>query len=166
VLPGLPHEYPPAKAVVLPPLVEPDPTRQVAGGEPTALVIGQPLEGAGLMKGADRDAVSEEIRAWLAGQGITRIFYKGHPKDPSRELNQPDYEVVNLDEPLEVHLARTPYNAVVGVRSSALLFARQTAPASTRVVAFGWDRVRFKSADEKRQMLDAFRTTGVDVHGA
>jgi hypothetical protein len=26
--------------------------------------------------------------------------------------------------------------------------------------------VRFKSADEKRQMLDAFRTTGVDVHGA
>ncbi|TXH46595.1 MAG: hypothetical protein E6Q92_01740 [Burkholderiaceae bacterium] len=166
VLPGLPHEYPAAKAVVLPPLVEPDPTRVVVDGAPTALVIGQPLEGAGLMKGADRDAVSEEIRAWLAGQGITRIFYKGHPKDPSRELNQPAYEVVNLDEPLEVHLARTPYNAVVGVRSSALLFARQTAPASTKVVAFGWDRVRFKSADEKRQMLEAFRTTGVDVHGA
>jgi hypothetical protein len=47
------------------------------------------------------------------------------------------------------------------VRSSALLFARQTSPASTRVVAFGWDRVRFKSPDEKRQMRDAFRLTGV-----
>ncbi|WP_374243897.1 polysialyltransferase family glycosyltransferase [Zoogloea sp.] len=164
VLPGLPHEYPPAKTVVLPPLVEPDHTRQRTAGEPTALVIGQPLVGAGLMQPADRDAVSNEIHAWLAGQGIARIFYKGHPKDPAQELRQPDYQTVTLDEPLEVHLAHTPYDAVVGVRSSALLFARQTAPASTPVVAFGWDRVRFKSADEKRQMLDAFRTTGVDVH--
>ncbi|MBN9697965.1 MAG: hypothetical protein J0L85_19415, partial [Zoogloea sp.] len=56
-----------------------------------------------------------------------------------------------------------PYDAVVGVRSSALLFARQTAPASTPVVAFGWDRVRFKSEAERRQMEDAFRTTGVDL---
>jgi hypothetical protein len=51
------------------------------------------------------------------------------------------------------------------VRSSALLFARQTSPASTRVVAFGWDRVRFKS-DERRQMREAFRLTGVVLNGA
>lgn len=162
VIPGLPHEYPADKVVVLPPLVTPRAGAAAgAASERTALVIGQPLVGAGLMKPADRDAVSDEIRAWLAALGIRRIIYKGHPKDPDQELKQPDYETLSLDEPLEVHLANTPYDAVVGVRSSALLFARQTSPASTRVVAFGWGRVRFKSDDERRQMGEAFRSTGV-----
>ena len=165
VLPGLPNEYPVAKTVTLPPLVAPR-AEAAASGSRRALVIGQPLVGAGLMKAADRDAVSAEIHAWLAAEGITEIFYKGHPKDPDLELRQPDYTVVVLAEPLEVHLAQTPYDAVVGVRSSALLFARQTSPATTRVVAFGWDRVRFKSCNEKRQMKDAFRTTGVSLHDA
>ena len=162
VIAGLPHEYPADKVVVLPPLVTPRAGAAAgAASERTALVIGQPLVGAGLMKPADRDAVSDEIRAWLAALGIRRIVYKGHPKDPDQELKQPDYETLSLDEPLEVHLANTPYDAVVGVRSSALLFARQTSPASTRVVAFGWGRVRFKSDDERRQMGEAFRSTGV-----
>ena len=162
VIAGLPHEYPADKVVVLPPLVTPRAGAAAgAASERTALVIGQPLVGAGLMKPADRDAVSDEIRAWLASLGIRRIIYKGHPKDLEQELKQPDYETLSLDEPLEVHLANTPYDAVVGVRSSALLFARQTSPASTRVVAFGWGRVRFKSDDEKRQMGEAFRSTGV-----
>jgi len=162
VIAGLPHEYPADKVVVLPPLVTPRAGAAAgAASERTALVIGQPLVGAGLMKPADRDAVSDEIRAWLAALGIRRIIYKGHPKDPEQELKQPDYETLSLDEPLEVHLANTPYDAVVGVRSSALLFARQTSPASTRVVAFGWGRVRFKSDDERRQMGEAFRSTGV-----
>lgn len=162
VIAGLPHEYPADKVVVLPPLVTPRAGAAAgAASERTALVIGQPLVGAGLMKPADRDAVSDEIRAWLAALGIRRIIYKGHPKDPDQELKQPDYETLSLDEPLEVHLANTPYDAVVGVRSSALLFARQTSPASTRVVAFGWRRVRFKSDDERRQMGEAFRSTGV-----
>ncbi|WP_442769730.1 polysialyltransferase family glycosyltransferase [Zoogloea ramigera] len=162
VIAGLPHEYPADKVVVLPPLVTPRAGAAAgAASERTALVIGQPLVGAGLMKPADRDAVSDEIRAWLAALGIRRIIYKGHPKDPDQELKQPDYKTLSLDEPLEVHLANTPYDAVVGVRSSALLFARQTSPASTRVVAFGWGRVRFKSDDERRQMGEAFRSTGV-----
>ena len=168
VIPGLPHEYPADKTVTLPPLVRPaagQPDR-ARSGERRALVIGQPLVGAGLMQAADRDAVSDEIHAWLAAQGIDRIFYKGHPKDPELELNRPDYSVITLDEALEVHLANTPYDAIVGVRSSALLFARQTSPADVPVVAFGWDRIRFKSPDEKRQMRDAFRLTGVSLHGA
>ncbi len=168
VIPGLPHEYPADKTVTLPPLVRPaagQPER-ARSGERRALVIGQPLVGAGLMQAADRDAVSDEIHAWLAAQGIGRIFYKGHPKDPELELNRPDYSVITLDEALEVHLANTPYDAIVGVRSSALLFARQTSPAAVPVVAFGWDRIRFKSPDEKRQMRDAFRLTGVSLHGA
>jgi hypothetical protein len=164
VIPGLPHEYALDKAVVLPPLVTPRAgSRAASGAARSALVIGQPLVGAGLMKAADRDAVSSAIHTWLAAEGITQVFYKGHPKDPEKELNHPDYTVVTLDEPLEVHLANTAYDAVVGVRSSALLFARQTAPASTRVVAFGWERVRFKSDDERRQMEEAFRATGVDL---
>ena len=113
------------------------------------------------MKPADRDAVSARIHAWLMAEGMGQIYYKGHPKDPELELNHPDYTLVTLDEPLEVHLANTPYDAVVGVRSSALLFARQTSPTATRVVAFGWNRVRFKSDAEMRQMREAFRTTGV-----
>ena len=162
VIAGLPHEYPADKVVVLPPLVTPRVGAETgAVAERSALVIGQPLVGAGLMKPADRDAVSEEIRAWLASLGIRRVLYKGHPKDPEQELKHPDYATLSLDEPLEVHLANTPYDAVVGVRSSALLFARQTSPASTRVVAFGWDRVRFKSDEERRDMQTAFDRCGV-----
>lgn len=164
VIPGLPHEYPPAKAVELPPLVTPVARGPIGdGGERQALVIGQPLVGAGLMKAADRDAVSAEIRAWLAAEGIRRVFYKGHPKDPALELNHPDYTVVTLDEPLEVHLAHIAYDAVLGVRSTALLFARQTSPAQTRVIAFGWDRVRFKSDCERRDMQSAFAACGVEL---
>ena len=162
VIAGLPHEYPADKVVVLPPLVTPRVGAETgAVAERSALVIGQPLVGAGLMKPADRDAVSEEIRAWLASLGIRRVLYKGHPKDPEQELKHPDYATLSLDEPLEVHLANTPYDAGVGVRSSALLFARQTAPASTKVVAFGWDRVRFKSDEERRDMQTAFDRCGV-----
>jgi hypothetical protein len=162
VLPGLPNEYPADKTVTLPPLVQASVDRQLEqSGERRALVIGQPLVGAGLMQAKDRDAVSTEIRDWLAAQGIKRIFYKGHPKDPAQELNRPDYEVITLDTPLEVHLANTHYHAVVGVRSSALLFARQVGPETTQVVAFGWDKVRFKSASEKHAMESAFHLCGI-----
>ena len=66
VIAGLPHEYPADKVVVLPPLVTPRAGAAAgAASERTALVIGQPLVGAGLMKPADRDAVSDEIRACL-----------------------------------------------------------------------------------------------------
>lgn len=166
VISGLPHEYPLDKAVVLPPLVTPMAGQAVTSAGKTALVVGQPLAGAGLMTPADRDAVANRIHAWLAAQGIRQVFYKGHPKDPEQELRHPDHEVLTLDEALEMHLARTSYAAVVGVRSSALVFARQVSPASTRVVAFGWDRVLFKSAEEKRQMEEAFRATGVEFHDA
>lgn len=164
VLPGLPHEYPAEKAVTLPPLVNASADRQPEQtGERRALVIGQPLVGAGLMQASDRDAVSTEIRDWLTAQGVSRIFYKGHPKDPAQELNRPDYQVITLDMPLEVHLANTLYDAVVGVRSSALLFARQTSPETTSVVSFGWKKVHFKSDNEKIAMEYAFKKCGVNI---
>ncbi len=162
VLPGLPHEYDPAKTIVLPPLTD----RTTVPGGPTAaraLVIGQPLVGAGLMAARDRDAVAQQIGEWLGAQGVQDIDYKGHPKDPNRELNRPDYRVVDPGEALESYMSRQTYRFVVGVRSSALLFARQIYGEDTRVIAFGWDRVRFKSEQEEESMRAAFATCGVEM---
>jgi len=162
VLPGLPHEYPAHKVVVLPPLVD----RPPASGHATprrALVIGQPLVGAGLMRAADRDAVSREIRDGLRARGFSEIHYKAHPKDPHRELCQPDYTLIDPDEPLEVHMSHARYSAVVGVRSSALLFAAQLYAEPGVVLAFGLDRVLFKSAAEREKMRAALTLSGVSI---
>ncbi len=161
VLSGWPHEYDPAKVVVLAPLSQRAPSEADAVLPSRALVIGQPLVGAGLMSAVDRDAVAQQIRQWLTSKAIAQIDYKCHPKDPQRELFQPDYQLLDLDEPLEVWLGHTPYSAVVGVRSTALLFARQLCAAQTEVVAFGWERTRFKSARERTDMRAVFDRVGV-----
>lgn len=161
VLSGWPHEYDPTKVSVLAPLSQ----RVSADAEEVlpsrALVIGQPLVGAGLMGAADRDAVAQQIAQWLASRGIAQVDYKGHPKDPQRELCQPGYRVLELDEPLEIWLGRTPYQAVVGVRSTALLFARQLCAPKTEVIAFGWEHTRFKSDQERADMRAVFDRVGV-----
>lgn len=162
VLPGLPHEYPAHKVVVLPPLVDASPASD-DGIPRRALVIGQPLVGAGLMKAADRDAVSQEIHEWLRARGFSEIHYKTHPKDPHRELCQPDYTLIDPDEPLEVHMSHARYSAVAGVRSSALLFAAQLYPEAGTVLAFGLDRVLFKSDAEREKMRAALTLSGVTI---
>ena len=165
VLPGLPHEYPAARVAMLPPLVERGAARGAADGAGRrALVIGQPLTGFGLMSSADLAAVTADIRAWLAARGIARIDYKGHPKDAQRELSHPDYRAIAPDGTLEMYMAEQHYDAVVGVRSSALLFARQIYAPDTAVAAFGWGRIRFKSAAERDDMARAFGAVGVDIH--
>jgi hypothetical protein len=162
-LPGLPHEYPREKVVELPPLVERTAHAAQPGGARRALVIGQPLVGFGLMGEADMQAVSVQIRQWLEGHGFAYVDYKGHPKDPRRELSQPGYHPIELEEALETYMSHTAYDAVVGVRSSALLFARQVYAKDTSVVAFGWDRVRFKSDAERADMRKAFADCGVEL---
>ena len=162
VVSGLPHEYPETKVVTLPPLIE-------AGFSPgqkkteRALVIGQPLVGAGLLNKADLGLVTCQIQNWLRSNCFDHVDYKGHPKDPNRELWCDEYQLLELDEPLESHMAKTEYAAVVGVRSSALLFARQIYPVDTCVVAFGLDKVQFKSVEERNAMLTAFEECGVDI---
>lgn len=156
VLAGLQHEYDPAKVTVLAPLSRHSTRLCASGPRRRALVIGQPLVGAGLMSTADRDAVALEIERWLASCGIDEIDYKGHPKDPLLEMLRPGYRLLNIAEPLEVWLGSTPYNVVVGVRSTVLLLARQLCAPETQIVAFGWDRVRFKSAQERAAMRSAF----------
>ena len=138
------------------------PGMQAGDGKRRALLVGQPLEGAGLMSADDRDAVCTAIRVWLAGQAIDQVDYKGHPKDPNRELCLPEYHLLHLEEALETYMSRQHYDVVAGVRSSALLFARQLYGPDTRVVAFGWDRVRFKSEAERRDMETAFRRCAVE----
>ena len=103
------------------------------------------------------------IREWLARHDVTEIDYKAHPKDPAHELRHPDYHLIDPTGALETYLASTNYDFVIGVRSSALLFARQIYPQAVEVVAFGWDRVRFKSKAEQNDMKKTFLMCGVKV---
>jgi hypothetical protein len=162
VVPGLPHEYPVSKVVTLPPLIEADPLLGQQKGK-KALVIGQPLVGAGLLDQKDLCLITSQIQCWLRSNCIDHVDYKGHPKDPNRELWCDEYHLLELAEPLETYMAKTPYAAVVGVRSSALLFARQIYHTDTCVIAFGWDKVKFKSAEERNAMFAAFKECGVKL---
>lgn len=163
VLPGLPHQYPPDKVVQLPPLAQPAMTGTPNGGGLRALIIGQPLVGYGLTTPEDLAAITTHIHGWLRQRGVSVIDYKGHPKDPSNELMESQDQKLELNEPIETYMTRTPYDFVVGVRSSALLFARQIYGADTQVVAFDWDRIRFKSAAERKDMEAAFLQCGVRI---
>lgn len=162
VVAGLPNEYEPAKVRELPALVDAADRRRTGGGERRALVVGQPLTGFRLLGAGELEVVTARIRAWLADEGFTRIDYKAHPKDTANELNHRDYRIIDPPGALETHLARSAYDAVVGVRSSALLFARQIDP-EVRAVAFGWDLVRFDSDDERAAMRTAFEACGVEL---
>jgi hypothetical protein len=165
VLPGLPHEYPTDKVVELPPLVDAvnRDARSRHSTKKRALVIGQPLVGAGLLAPQDLAPLTIEIHDWLSARGIEEVEYKAHPKDSVQELRHDDYRVIEPSGALEAYLAATHYDAVVGVRSSALMFARQIYPPSVEVAAFGWDRVRFKSAEEREDMREAFAACGVEL---
>lgn len=162
VLPGLPHEYPVEKVRVLRPLAESDGNMDLpASGDRRALVVGQPLVGAGLVDAVGLEPIARRMHDWLDAQRFDGIDYKPHPKDPRRELLHPHYRVIEPDCPLELHLARTRYAAVVGVRSSALLLARQIYPENVPVVAFGWTELKFRSPEEELDMRRAFEQCGV-----
>lgn len=164
VLPGLPHEYPSEKVVVLPELV-----KRVAPGVKSdrkrAMVVGQPLVGAGLLGNeTDLRDIALEINGWLKEHQFESVDYKGHPKDPNHELYLDSYNILHLDEPLEIWMSKNHYDVVVGVRSSALLFARQIYSPDTKVIAFGWDKIKFKSCYEYKDMRNVFVTCGVQLH--
>ena len=161
VLNGFPHQYPPEKVVELPPLAG---SNQLQQGEKKALIIGQPLVDTGLLSRHDCDLLTENIHAFLKSTGIEQIDYKGHPKDPNAELYHPDYNIIDADLPLETYMSETFYSMVVGVRSTALLSAKQIYGKQTNVLAFGWSKINFKSATERNDMEHTFTALGVALH--
>ena len=162
VMAGFPHEYPSNKVITLPSLVK----RPNTGTKTTrkALVVGQPLVGSGLISASALDVITKEIHDWLVQKQFDVIEYKGHPKDPNSELCHNDYIVLQLNESLETWMSKTHYDAVLGVRSSSLLFARQIYSADTKVVAFGWNRIKFKSNAECNDMRQVFIKCGIKLN--
>lgn len=163
VLPGLPHAYPAARVLTLAPLAS------AAGASPRprsgrALVIDQPLVGSGLLDPSAVQRVSQTLADWLAARGLHEVWYKPHPKDRRQDLRRPGYREVETDQPLEAWLPDQDFEAIVGVRSSALLFARQIHdPARTEVRAFGWSDLRFKSEAERADLSAVFRRLGIPL---
>lgn len=164
VLPGFPHEYPASKVVALDRLADAGPN-EPTGPSGRALVIGQPLTGAGLLDAGELEGLTQRMRDWLASRGIQEVIYRGHPKDQRAELSRPGDIIPHLEEPLELWLPRQRFDVVVGVRSTVLMFARQIYGPDTDVRAFGWNVVRFKSAAERVSMEKAFRSAGVQMDG-
>ncbi|MEW6765586.1 MAG: polysialyltransferase family glycosyltransferase [Pseudomonadota bacterium] len=161
IQPSIPHQYSLAKVVMLPPLVERDAAMTATTSR--ALVIGQPLSGAGLMSPAQSEQTGREIEAWLKTQGATEVHYKAHPKDPNRELFRPDYQLLELNEPLESYMARNAYAYIIGVRSTVLFLARELYGPDARILAFGLERVRFKSQGEKQDMLELMEQLNIEM---
>lgn len=163
VLPGLSHDYEPSKTVVLPEFSICSAKEPAAQREKNALVIGQPLVVYRRMTAADMTAVALGMKAFLESQGVTRIFYKPHPRDRQREYAVPGYEDLLVDKPLELHFAEEHYSIVIGVCSTALLTARMILPPTCRVIAYGLDRFIFRGEKDKRVLLDAFQSVGVEI---
>lgn len=162
LMPSLPHEYDAAKVVELPPLVA------FTGADEAvrprrALVVGQPLLGFKRMAPEHCATVTQGIRDFVAALGIDEVHFKAHPKDRMRGLAAPGYRDLELREPLELHLAHTPYDLVIGVFSTALVTARLILPESSRVVAYGTNLVRYRYPAERGELEDCFKSCGVEV---
>jgi len=168
VLAGFPHRYDPVRTVTLGPLVEVSSGGQAtapAPASPRALVIGQPLVAFGLMGEADRAAVSAAISDWLAQVLPGPVDYKAHPREGQRhEMREPHYHVLEIDEPIESYLARTPYAIVAGCCSTALFIARQIYGPEVRIAAFGVDKVRFKGEGKRENTLSLMRELSIEIH--
>lgn len=170
VLAGFPHRYDPQRTVTLGPLVEvasdggSAPAR-VQHTVPRALVIGQPLVGVGMMDEAARSAVSGAIAAWLAEEFGGPVDYKAHPREVGHhEMREPHYQLLEIDEPIESYLARTPYAVVVGCCSTALFLARQIYGPDARIAAFGLDSVHFKGEGKRENTLSLMREFAIEIH--
>jgi Alpha-2,8-polysialyltransferase (POLYST) len=163
VLPGFDHPYPRDKAMVLPALAQASGSNDASLSPARVLIVGQPLQGVGLLDAEAAAAVDRALRDWIAAQGFAQVLYKAHPRDPRHELRHAEDELLALDEPLESWMAREPCAAVVGVNSTALLMARQLYGPATQVMGFGWDRVRWRSDAARSDAASAFAAAGVTL---
>lgn len=160
-LAGFPHDYPKEKVVALPPLLSE--TFEVADNtvEKSALLIGQPLMGIGALTSQEHGRIVREITSWLAKKGITKVVYKAHPRDPNQELRVDGSIVLDIREPLERHMSKNRYHAVLGVNSTALYLARQIYGPEVSVISFGNDLVHFKNADQGKKAAQLMDLLGI-----
>ncbi|MBZ8139599.1 hypothetical protein CLD22_06745 [Rubrivivax gelatinosus] len=149
-LAGFPHPYAAEKVVELPPLAR----RSDAASSRAALVIGQPLVGIGALAQHDHDEILAQIENWLATNRCDEVFYKAHPRDPRHELKPRGATELQLEGPLELHLAQKSYQAIIGVNSTALVLARQICGDGAQILSFGNERVRFADAKARAAILD------------
>lgn len=158
-LPGFPNPYPPHKVVELPPLVE------RASGETgrRALVVGQPLVGIGALDPSGLDDITRRITSWLSEHGFVDVVYKAHPRDPRHEFRVPGSSLLEIEEPLESHIAHAAYGAIVGVCSTTLFMARQICGPATPIVSFGMDRLDFKVDGEEARLLALMKRLSIEV---
>jgi hypothetical protein len=165
VLSGFAHEYDPAKAVMLGPLVTPA-KGLASDGRATkrALVLGQPLLGHRQINESQRHAIASAMARWLASEGIERVDYKPHPREHGDgEFWNERYHRLMIQEPLESYMAHEAYDVVMGVCSTALFTARQIQSPACRVVAIGAERVRFDSPAMRKDVLDMMQQLGVEI---
>jgi hypothetical protein len=163
ILPGLSHDYEPAKVLVLPPFQKAHKTDNCQRTDGTALVVGQPLVVYRRMTDDNMRAVSLGIKQYLLSQGIKRVVYKPHPRDRQHEYALEEYELLQIDKPLEQHFAETSYPIVISVCSTALLTARMILPPECRVIAYGLDCFIFRGEKDRSSLLGAFTSMGVEM---
>lgn len=163
VLNGFGHEYDAARVQVLAPLATTSAKTVSPVSSRRALVLGQPLVAVGLMSDAERDEVAGRISSWLQAQGVGEVHYKPHPREgEAAELSQPHYRLLKIDEPLESYLARNDYDVVTGCCSTGLYTARQVMGDAVRIAAFGFDKVRFKSAKAREELVQLSRRLHIE----
>lgn len=163
VLPRFPHQYDPAKVVVLPPFgrsAEPADREQV---EKRALVVGQPLIAFRRMTHEKVAAVTRAIAEYLHAKGIEEIYYKSHPRDTTREYALDWYRELEIDKPLEYHLAEHPYAVLIGVCSTALPTGRMILPSWCQVVSCGIELMEFRTPQEHKSIVDVYTELGVEL---
>lgn len=166
VLPGLPHEYDPAKTVEIS-LVKGSESSGIDTAAGTArkraLVLGQPLTAYKRFSVKEMQSVASGIHAFIEACGIDEVEYKAHPRDPGKELSHPDYKELTIESPLETYLATTHFDLIIGVFSAALLTARLILPKSCRVVAYGTDVMRYRGDRERVNILSTFSRLEVEL---
>jgi len=132
-----------------------------SGGPRRALVLDQTLVENGKLSEQGARQIRDTMRRWIAEHGIEQVHYKSHPKTTRDDLRCEGDVRVGHDEPLETWMAARHFDAVLGIRSSGLLFAREIYGEDTAVIGFGWELASFKSDAERADMERAFRAAGV-----
>lgn len=162
ILHRFPHEYPAGKIVELPPFRQATAASSL-GQTKRVLVLGQPVVAFRRMTAETMHTVTDELAAFIAAAGFTDVWYKAHPRDTQREFAAPGYRDLTMSVSLEQHLVEEHYDMVVGIYSTGLLTARMILPDTVRVVAYGMNRIRFRSRKEREALCRVFTTFGVEL---